>query len=145
MLPSLSSAVSGEPLFKAGLWNYLREDMTFSLMNRCPLKVEIGRVDIALVRDDDYANQITLLLARVINAVFSGGKELLRDLHSLIEEWYTILPFRAYHNSDRGGFPKVQMIQNCHGGTSEGHLLHSSADAHSCCTTILAPGSLIIG
>jgi hypothetical protein len=84
-------------------------------MNQCPLKVDIGRVDVAIARDDDYANQITLLLARIINAVFAGGQESCSDLAESIGEWRRYLPFDAYHESDRGVFPKVQMIQDCHG------------------------------
>jgi hypothetical protein len=114
-MPSLASSVPKAPLLRAGLWNYLREDITFSLINECPLKVDVGEVNIELTRDDDHANRITLLLARLINTAFKPPRGALGELPQAIEYWYSQLPFRAYHESDGGTFPRVQMIQDCHG------------------------------
>ncbi|OAL26837.1 hypothetical protein AYO22_04004 [Fonsecaea multimorphosa] len=114
LIPSLSCSLPEEPLLKAGLWNYLREDITFSLINGCPLKIEVGAIDIELRRDDDYANQITILLARVINSAFAGGAELLVDLQSAISAWRLSVPFQPYHQSHEGALPKIQMVEDCH-------------------------------
>ncbi|KIW23954.1 uncharacterized protein PV07_09700 [Cladophialophora immunda] len=114
LIPSLSCSLPDEPLLRAGLWNYLREDITFSLINRCPLKIEVGAIDIELCRDDDYANQITILLARVINAAFADGSELLVDLQSAISAWNLSVPFQPYHESHEGVLPKIQMVEDCH-------------------------------
>ncbi|KAH0839275.1 C6 transcription factor [Fonsecaea pedrosoi] len=114
LIPSLSCSLPEEPLLRAGLWNYLREDITFSLINRCPLKIEVGAIDIELHRDDNYANQITILLARVINAVFAGGSDLLVGLQSAVSAWNSSIPFKPYHESHQGVFPKIQMFEDCH-------------------------------
>ncbi len=114
-MPPLSSTLPKEPLLRAGLWNYLREDITFSLINECPLKVDVGRVKLELSRDDDYANQITLLLTRVINAVFVGREEFPGELKVALVDWRNHLPFQAYHESDEGVFPRIQMVHDSHG------------------------------
>ncbi|KIW93781.1 uncharacterized protein Z519_05096 [Cladophialophora bantiana CBS 173.52] len=114
LIPPLSCVLPEEPLLRAGVWNYLREDITFSLINRCPLKIEVGALDIVLRRDDDYANQITLLLARVINAAFADGSNLLVELQSAVSDWNLSVPFQPYHESHGGVFPKIQMVEDCH-------------------------------
>ena len=35
---------SGNGLLAAGFWNYLREDITFSLFETCPLKMDLNRM-----------------------------------------------------------------------------------------------------
>ena len=90
-------------------------------MNQCPLKVDVGRLNVELIRDDDFANQITLLLARVINAVFAGRHELLEDSQTAIEDWHDHLPFHAYHESEGEVFPRIQMIQDCQGEYVQHH------------------------
>lgn len=114
-MPPVSSTLPEEPLLRAGLWNYLREDITFSLINECPLKVDIGRIHVELRRDDDYANQITLILTRVINAAFVTSQEIPEELRVALQGWRSQLPFHAYHESDGGVFPRIQMVQDCHG------------------------------
>ncbi|KAL2433476.1 hypothetical protein ABEF95_003337 [Exophiala dermatitidis] len=96
-----------EPILRAGLWNYMREDITFSLVNQCPLKIDLGNVDINPSRDDDYANQATLLLARIINAVFLDQHAVVEELQEALESWKSSLPFRPYHQSHGGVFPKI--------------------------------------
>ncbi|TLS30620.1 hypothetical protein PpBr36_03828 [Pyricularia pennisetigena] len=86
-----SLAVSRTPLLReddlsgrgglrgAGFWNYLREDITFSLFQRCPLKVGLEQVELFVWRGDDvdgdhgYLNAVTLILGRIINECF--GRE----------------------------------------------------------------------
>ncbi|OAL34976.1 hypothetical protein AYO20_05691 [Fonsecaea nubica] len=126
LIPSLSSNLPEEPLLRAGLWNYLREDITFSLINRCPLKIEVGAIDIELHRNDDYANQITILLARVINAVFAGDSDLFVGLQSAVSAWNSAVPFKPYHEYHQGVFPKIQMVEDCHG-----ELIHWDFEAHA--------------
>ncbi|KAJ9601927.1 hypothetical protein H2200_013597 [Cladophialophora chaetospira] len=115
LMPPLSSTIPRDPFLRAGLWNYLREDITFSLINECPLKVDVGQVDLDLGRDDDHANQITLLLASLINAESADSGGPLGELRMAIEHWRSHLPFQAYHESDGGTFPRIQMVQECHG------------------------------
>ncbi|KAJ9494375.1 hypothetical protein H2202_010158 [Exophiala xenobiotica] len=114
LIPLLSSALPSEQLLRAGLWNYLREDITFSLINECPLKIELGEVNVEPRRDDDYASQITLLLGRLINAAFAKEQLTVERLRQAVSHWYSTCPFRPYHESHGSGFPRIRMLQNCH-------------------------------
>ncbi|KAI9155618.1 Kanamycin B dioxygenase [Paramyrothecium foliicola] len=50
--PSMLSETAGEGLLEVGFWNYLREDITFSLHEVCPLKI---RLDSALPKSRSFA------------------------------------------------------------------------------------------
>ncbi|KAJ4676159.1 hypothetical protein HRR93_004058 [Exophiala dermatitidis] len=113
LIPALTFEFPSEPVLRAGLWNYMREDITFSLVNGCPLKIDMGNVDINPSRDDDYANQATLLLARIINAVFLDQHAVVEQLREALESWKSSLPFRPYHQSDGVVFPKICFIRDC--------------------------------
>jgi len=116
LLPDLTSALPSKPLLLAGLWNYLREDITFALINGCPLKTDIGSVEIGAYRDDDYASQITLLLARVINTVFLDIEDHGFTLHREVSQWRSSLPFEPYYEtSQEEGFPRILMAHVCQG------------------------------
>ncbi|EXJ57643.1 hypothetical protein A1O7_07992 [Cladophialophora yegresii CBS 114405] len=66
LLPSLPSSLPEAAPFPLGgrLPNHPQEGITLPLVSECPLKVEIGQINIELDRDDDNANQITLLPSR---------------------------------------------------------------------------------
>ncbi|KAK5048681.1 hypothetical protein LTR84_005772 [Exophiala bonariae] len=115
LLPDLTSTLPTKPLLLAGLWNYLREDITFALINEYPLKTNIGNVRLIASRDDDYANQITLLLARVINTVFLDGEDDGFRLDSEVKQWHASLPFQPYHEmSQDQGFSRILFLHNSH-------------------------------
>ncbi|KEF52445.1 uncharacterized protein A1O9_11686 [Exophiala aquamarina CBS 119918] len=137
LLPDLSSTLPSKPLLLAGLWNYLREDITFALINRYPLKTNIGSVRIGVYRDDDYASQITLLLARVINKVFLDIEDDGVTLRKELSEWRSSLPFEPYHETSQDeGFPRILMIHVCQGGLVMEDTT-DRADIDSRCVTIL--------
>ncbi|KAF4944424.1 hypothetical protein FGADI_12705 [Fusarium gaditjirri] len=74
-MASLHDVLSGIPqtgLLGAGFWNYLREDITFSLFEECPLKMSLERTPLAIQHssDQDYLNSITLILGKIINMSF---------------------------------------------------------------------------
>ncbi|KAJ4142157.1 hypothetical protein NW765_016406 [Fusarium oxysporum] len=74
-MASLHDVLSGIPqagLLGAGFWNYLREDITFSLFEECPLKMNLESTPLMIqhTSDQDYLNSITLILGKIINISF---------------------------------------------------------------------------
>ncbi|KAH7241109.1 uncharacterized protein BKA55DRAFT_517960 [Fusarium redolens] len=74
-MASLHDVLSGIPqagLLGAGFWNYLREDITFSLFEECPLKMNLESTPLIIQHssDQDYLNSITLILGKIINMSF---------------------------------------------------------------------------
>lgn len=68
-------------LLAAGFWNYLREDITFSLFERLPLKMDLESITLSITHDfdPDFLNSISLALGKIINKAFH---------HQLtLEEW----------------------------------------------------------
>ncbi|KAG7053928.1 phytanoyl- dioxygenase [Colletotrichum scovillei] len=118
----------GSSLRAAGFWNYLREDITFSLFRRCPLKIDLAQVPLALPAtgprtDQDYLNAITLILGRIINMCFVGSgsvtKESWSSLSHLLREWRTSLPsrFEPFSTVDRGlglALPSIWLLRDHH-------------------------------
>lgn len=119
----------GSNLREAGFWNYLREDITFSLFRRCPLKIDLARVPLALPMtgertDQDYLNAITLILGRIINTCFGGSdsvtEELWSSLSHLLREWRKSLPsrFEPFSTADGGlglALPSIWLLRDHHG------------------------------
>ncbi|UKZ81394.1 hypothetical protein TrVFT333_009166 [Trichoderma virens FT-333] len=61
-----------ESLLAAGFWNYLREDITFSLFEGCPLKMDVtGSAAPRLTNSHDQLHSISLILGQIINKAFS--------------------------------------------------------------------------
>lgn len=136
-----SLAVSRRPLLRegdlggrgglrgAGFWNYLREDITFSLFQRCPLKMGLDQVELFVWRGDDadgdhaYLNAVSLILGRIINDCF--GRETVSPeawdfLFRLLRDWCSALPgrFAPFAREERGlglALPSVWMLHDCHG------------------------------
>lgn len=110
----------------AGFWNYLREDITFSLCSFDEsLKMDLTKnsVDVDLYSDQAYLNRITLVLGQAINSCFGASwtKEGWRHLIEGLRAWSETVPasFRAFSRASDGrlgkSLPSVWMIQDCHG------------------------------
>lgn len=112
-------------LWKAGFFNYLREDITFSLMNRRTLKIDLANMQIPdkAVDDEDQLNIAALYLAEAINfrfdpeAIPSAGKILL----DRFDGWRISLPeqFKPFYDSSGGVitpgvFPTIRLLRDCH-------------------------------
>ncbi|KAI6366848.1 hypothetical protein MCOR25_005064 [Pyricularia grisea] len=135
-----SLAVSRTPLLRegdlsgrgglrgAGFWNYLREDITFSLFQKCPLKMGLDQVELFILRGDDadgdhgYLNAVSLILGRIINECF-GRETVAPDawsfLFGLLRDWCSALPSRIapFAREERGlglALPAIWMLQDCH-------------------------------
>ncbi|KAK1237103.1 hypothetical protein MKX07_005982 [Trichoderma sp. CBMAI-0711] len=75
-LASCEASIAGSPpdsLLAAGFWNYLREDITFSLFEGCPLKMDVTESAAPSLADDGNDQQlhsISLILGQIINKAF---------------------------------------------------------------------------
>ncbi|KAI7256278.1 hypothetical protein KC343_g3489 [Hortaea werneckii] len=127
--------LSTPSILRAGFFNYLREDITFSLITRQPLKLDSKRLDIEYdpVTDEDQLNTATLHLARIVNTAFGG--QLTADnsyvLESRLEQWHGSLPahFGPYHNFVQGSgsiFPTVRMLAECHASIAHYYIVARS-------------------
>ncbi|GKT56909.1 phytanoyl-CoA dioxygenase [Colletotrichum tofieldiae] len=98
----------GSGLGAAGFWNYLREDITFSLFRRCPLKIDLDHVSLPTQHgtDQDRLNTVSLILGRIINACFSSTitNEAWTLLFGMLRDWRSNLPprFNPFAKADRG-------------------------------------------
>jgi hypothetical protein len=111
----------------SGFWNYLREDITFSLYKQCPLKMKLGSQQTVPLHesDPDYLNSITIILGRIINIAFSDERivesqwiEPIEALRVWFEEYpKRMLPFSKTYadGSSFSPFPEIWFIQPCHG------------------------------
>lgn len=113
-----------QSLLAAGFWNYLREDITFSLFERCPLKMDLDAIPppANIMSDQAYLNMISLILGKIINGTFSssaleGGW--LGRLDS-VQAWRTTLPqtFEPYSRASdppiSQGLPTIRMLGHHH-------------------------------
>ncbi|KAI5921437.1 hypothetical protein F4810DRAFT_337625 [Camillea tinctor] len=113
-------------LLASGYWNYLREDITFSLFGRCRLKMDMGSHPGCTPYSSDHAylNEISLVLGRIMNQMLdmtSGSNEM--DwfmLFAFIEVIFKWLPvqFKPYFRvsaSHLSALPSMRMLQDCHG------------------------------
>ncbi|KAJ3519033.1 hypothetical protein NM208_g14290 [Fusarium decemcellulare] len=121
-------------LLAAGFWNYLREEITFSLSEGYPLKIRLEHIhEISHHEtDQDYLNSITLILGKLINMTFDG--------HITDSQWATALQMLTrwqYYKPQRlnpfcreqGGpyksreFPAFWFLFPCHAAASQYFLL----------------------
>ncbi|CAG7562515.1 unnamed protein product [Fusarium equiseti] len=109
-------------LFGAGFWNYLREDITFSLFEKCPLKMNLDSTPLVTRHesDEDYLNSITLILGKSINITYNQDADMPRWEHiaESLKEWRSACPGHMEPFS-RGStsshlFPLVWFLQPCH-------------------------------
>lgn len=114
----------GSDLRTAGFWNYLREDITFSLFERCPLKIDLDVIPLPSQHNTDqsYLNTLSLILGRIINACFSGAvtQQAWVALFDMLRNWSLDLParFSPYSREDRGlglSLPCIRVLRECHG------------------------------
>lgn len=111
-------------LWKAGFFNYLREDITFSLMNRRTLKIDLTemRVPSTALDDEDQLNIAALYLAEAINMILNldGSHEMQVALCQRFQQWYKALPdqfnpfFDSSGDDNTSVFPTVRLLRDCH-------------------------------
>ncbi|KAI0445542.1 hypothetical protein F4803DRAFT_134969 [Xylaria telfairii] len=112
-------------LLHSGFWNYLREDITFSLFGNCPLKINLDPVPKLrnVSSDQDYLNAVSLVLGRIINAVIGTTAEQIKGRWvttlSYVEDWLSTLPthFKPFSRAalpSLSGLPTVHMLKACH-------------------------------
>lgn len=104
-------SLSDHSLLASGFWNYLREDISYSLFHDCPLKVHVDRVNLIERRDDECANGISLLLARAINVVFGDAID---DVLPDIDSWRKRYAREPFSRIEGETFPIVKMAKDCH-------------------------------
>lgn len=113
-------------LVAAGFWNYLREDITFSLFETCPLKMDLESISLIIKHDSDqdYLNSITLILGKIINVAFhrpftvqewEAGLEMVRQWSSTCSQ--RLQPFSKLPGGPGTNelFPQAWFLQPCHG------------------------------
>lgn len=137
-LASSQSVDFGTPtLLRAGFFNFLREDITFSLMRQTPLKMDLTGIDTSTYvprSDEDQLNIVTLLLAGVINEAFSASPipERLATLETQLRAWQASLPkdFEPFSTTVDSGdattFPSIWMLQDCHVAVRQYYLVAKS-------------------
>lgn len=118
-------------LLRAGFFNYLREDITYSLLHECPLKIDPEKLlaPYTASTDEDYLNVVSLHLGRAINEVFGGSPQLSNRLEMLnqLSQWRNTLPGRLAPYLEPGAdentavFPNIYMLQDCHVATLQYH------------------------
>jgi hypothetical protein len=128
-MASLHGVLSGNlqaGLLGAGFWNYLREDITFSLFEECPLKMNLENTPLVSHHDSDqdYLNSITLVLGKIINRAFGHNSDEIQ-LDTAIESlkaWRNTCPdhmklFSRVQSETNTShlFPAVWFLQHCHG------------------------------
>lgn len=109
-----------DPLLTAGFWNYLREDITFSLFTGYPLKMDLRGVT-GTAGESGRLHHISLILGRIINAMFTraaSGDEW-DVLMGATRTWYDELPAIerpcARLEGADGELPSVWFIEDSHG------------------------------
>ncbi|RFU76585.1 phytanoyl- dioxygenase [Trichoderma arundinaceum] len=97
-LASCEDSISGSPpesLLAAGFWNYLREDITFSLFEGCPLKMDVTMAAApSLTHNQDQLHSMSLILGQIINTAF-GYRVSEKEWHrlvSMVQTWLDELP-----------------------------------------------------
>lgn len=107
-----------DPLLTAGFWNYLREDITFSLFTGYPLKMDLNGVT---TEESGRLHGISLILGRIINAAFARGLTHGEwdALMAVTKAWYGELPVVekpcARIVGAEGELPSVWFIEDSHG------------------------------
>jgi hypothetical protein len=126
--------MTSRPLLRAGFFNYLREDITYSLINRQPLKMDLSVIGMNYVAttDEEQLNAITLLLARICNVCFAQQiAPDLSDLADALKVWYDTLPGAFMPYSGRPGslgpiMDEVYMLGDCYTSANQYYLVAKS-------------------
>lgn len=111
-------------LYRAGFFNFLREDITFALVNQCPLKIDSEKLKgtYTPLTDEDQLNVVTLILGQAINASFGDDRPTLRmEVAHQLGQWKQKLPshFQPTHDSYiekmvLSIFPLMYMLHDSH-------------------------------
>ncbi|KAI1497264.1 hypothetical protein F5X99DRAFT_423679 [Biscogniauxia marginata] len=121
-------------LLASGFWNYLREDITFSLFGHCRLKIDLESIPniSQFPSDQDHLNAMSLVLGRIINtmiqATASAIEETWETLLALVRTSLSELP-RHFQPFSRvsipllATLPSVRMLRNCHAATRHYYLV----------------------
>ncbi|KAB5583507.1 hypothetical protein GE09DRAFT_303521 [Coniochaeta sp. 2T2.1] len=147
---SIPTTILSRGLFAAGFWNYLREDITFSLFRGCSLKIDLDRLiphfggvlspsDGTSSDDQDQLNAISLILGRIINAAFTPGdgsesddpkmkEETWTTLLEMVRSWRAALPlhFQPFSWARAGPLtelPMVRVLHDCHAASHHYYLV----------------------
>ncbi|KAK7213752.1 hypothetical protein V2G26_020930 [Clonostachys chloroleuca] len=121
-------------LLTAGFWNYLREDITFSLFEQCPLKMDLDPLTLIASHetDPDYLNSISLILGKIINIAFQRPltEEEWEAAFSMTHEWIKARPDRLGPFSRRPAIvgtpsplPSLYFLHESHGSTMHYYLV----------------------
>ncbi|KAM6484635.1 hypothetical protein HDV62DRAFT_303678 [Trichoderma sp. SZMC 28011] len=127
-LASCEGSIAGSPpesLLAAGFWNYLREDITFSLFEGCPLKMDVtGSAAPRLTNGHDQLHSISLILGQIINKAFSYQISAIewRQFVGMVHAWLDeipqhVKPFsrgRSVTLSTVGELPSFWFLQDFH-------------------------------
>ncbi|KAM0259643.1 hypothetical protein ACHAQJ_003222 [Trichoderma viride] len=139
-LASCEDSIAGSPsesLLAAGFWNYLREDITFSLFEGCPLKMDVAVAAApALTSGQHQLHSISLILGQIINKAFSyqiSGLEWQR-LVFMVQTWLDELPLnvkpfsrsRSVTSSTAGELPYFWFLQDFHASARQYALISLS-------------------
>ncbi|KAI0542090.1 hypothetical protein GGR58DRAFT_335664 [Xylaria digitata] len=109
----------------SGFWNYLREDITFSLFGDCPLKIDLDYIPRLrnISSDQDQLNAISLVLGRIINAMIRSTAgmtgESWETMLTDVKDWLSVLPthFKPFSRAklpSLAKLPTVHMLKPCH-------------------------------
>ncbi|KAH8900013.1 hypothetical protein GQ53DRAFT_790522 [Thozetella sp. PMI_491] len=124
-------------LVARGFWNYLREDITFSLYTQSSLKMDLDTVPALteFTTDQCYLNSISLILGRIVNATFGMTitEQKWIDLFNQVQAWRACLPKRIepYSRIQDSGpvpmhLPSIWTLQDCHAAALHYHLVSLS-------------------
>lgn len=113
-------------LLHSGFWNYLREDITFSLFRNCALKINLDPVPAPgnVSSDQDRLNSISLILGRIINAMIGSTSEMAggtwEAMWSYVKDWLSgspahFQPFSRAALPSLSRLPTVHMLKSCQG------------------------------
>lgn len=110
---------SSEGLLHSGFWNYLREDITFSLFRNCALKIDLDPIPALdnVSSDQDHLNSASLVLGRIINAMIGSTSEMAGNtweaVWSYAKDWLSTLP--AYFEPfSRAALPSLSRLPTVH-------------------------------
>lgn len=110
----LTPRLNDHGLLACGFWNYLREDITYSLIHECPLKIEVAAPFDQPTDDDHQANYITLLLAALVNIYFGSVQNDTRKLLLPFKHWRDRFAANPFSRIEAGTFPSIRMLKDCH-------------------------------
>lgn len=110
-------------------------------MEQCQLKMSLEHIaQETLSTDQDQLNAISLLLGRIINAVYTDHQREQRwgSLSHAVGMWYDALPtrFQPFSRAEGCGIlPSIWMFQDCHGSLTQSSLfcsglIHAASAMH---------------